>query len=403
MTRRLDIDALRGLMLVLMTFTHLPTRFASPFGQPLGFVSSAEGFVFLSAFMCGWIYSERAKRDGLFRMRRALWQRAAALYTCQIALLVFLLTIVASIARAHGQTASTDLISFFSKDPATALTAGFALVYNPPLLDILPMYVVLLVATPLLLSFGLQRSWWPIFGLSAALWTLAQFGVGRALYQAIADVIGLDLPVTETGAFSLLAWQFLWVGGLWMGSLKGSAAPRRLAAPQWAIAPAIAIAAVCLVWRHVAGQVPVPHPHEAGHAINMLFDKWELAPLRLVNFLALLVLVLRFGPWLARRVPLQFLARLGAASLPVFCAHLVICLLALAIVGNHYEDRSWIVDVVMVVGAYAALYAVAEFVELEYRSRGAAHGQYAPLNSHSARSPTSTAHNRSRSGEARRA
>ena len=70
MTRRLDIDALRGLMLVLMTFTHLPTRFASPFGQPLGFVSSAEGFVFLSAFMCGWIYSERAKRDGLFRTRR---------------------------------------------------------------------------------------------------------------------------------------------------------------------------------------------------------------------------------------------------------------------------------------------------------------------------------------------
>ena len=41
MTRRLDIDALRGLMLVLMTFTHLPTRFASPFGQPLGFVSSS--------------------------------------------------------------------------------------------------------------------------------------------------------------------------------------------------------------------------------------------------------------------------------------------------------------------------------------------------------------------------
>ncbi|HEX4524317.1 MAG TPA: OpgC domain-containing protein [Casimicrobiaceae bacterium] len=403
MTRRLDIDALRGLMLVLMTFTHLPTRFASPFGQPLGFVSSAEGFVFLSAFMCGWIYSERASRDGLSRMRRALWQRAAALYVCQIALLVFLLTIVAGIARAHGQTAITDLMSFFSKDPATALIAGFALVYNPPLLDILPMYVVLLAATPLLLSFALRRGWWPIFALSAALWTLAQFGVGRALYQSIADAIGLDLPVTETGAFSLLAWQSLWIGGLWMGSLKATEDPQGFAAPNWAIVPAIAIAAVCLVWRHVAGQVPVPFPHEAGHAINMLFDKWQLGPLRVVNFLALLVLVLRFGPWLARHVPLQFLARLGAASLPVFCAHLVICLLALAILGDHYEDRSWIVDVVMVVGAYAALYAVAEFVELEYRSRGAAHGHYAPLNSRSAKSPISTARNRSRSGEARRA
>jgi hypothetical protein len=401
MTRRLDIDALRGLMLVLMTFTHLPTRFATPVGQPLGFVSSAEGFVFLSAFMCGWIYSERAKRDGLPGMRRALWQRAAALYTCQIALLLFLLTIVASIARAHGQTAITDLISFFSKDPATALTAGFALVYNPPLLDILPMYVVLLAATPLLLSFALHRSWWPIFALSAALWTVAQFGVGRALYQAIADAIGLDLPVTETGAFSLLAWQFLWVGGLWMGSLKATDARQGLAAPHWAVMPAIAIAAVCLVWRHITGQVPVPH--EGSHALNTLFDKWELAPLRLVNFLALLVLVLRFGPWLARQVPLQFLARLGAASLPVFCAHLVICLLALAILGDHYEHRSWIVDAVMVIGAFAALYAVAEFVELEYRSRDAVHGHDAPLNSHSAKSPISIARSRSRSGEARRA
>jgi hypothetical protein len=27
-------------MLVLMTFTHLPTRFASQLGQPLGFVSA---------------------------------------------------------------------------------------------------------------------------------------------------------------------------------------------------------------------------------------------------------------------------------------------------------------------------------------------------------------------------
>jgi hypothetical protein len=398
MTRRLDIDALRGLMLVLMTFTHLPTRFASPLGQPLGFVSSAEGFVFLSAFMCGWVYSERAKRDGFSRMRRALWQRAGALYTWHIALLVFLLTVIAGIARAHGQSAITDLISFFSKDPATALTAGLVLLYNPPLLDILPMYAVLLAVTPLLLSFASRRTWWPVLGLSAVLWALSQFGVGRALYQAIADAIGLDLPVTETGAFSLLAWQFLWIGGLWMGSLKASDAGS-LQAPHWTVAPAIAFAVVCLVWRHIAGQVPFPH----GNELNALFDKWELGPLRMVNFLALLVLVLRFGPWLAQRVPLTFLARLGAASLPVFCAHLVICLLALATLGDHYEHRSWLIDVVLIVGAFAALYAVAEFVELAFRSRSPSRDESGAINLHSAKSPISIAHSRSNSDVARRA
>ena len=400
MARRMDIDALRGLMLVLMTFTHLPTRFASPLGQPLGFVSSAEGFVFLSAFMCGWIYSERAKRDGLARMRRALWQRAGALYTWHIALLVFLLTVIAGIARARGQTAITDLVSFFAMDPATALTAGLALVYNPPLLDILPMYVVLLTATPLLLSFALRRSWWPVFGVSAALWVLAQFGVGRALYQAIADVIGLDMPVTETGAFSLLAWQLLWIGGLWMGALKAADAQGGLRAPHWAVLPAIAIAVVCLAWRHITGQVPFPHA--TGHELNALFDKWELGPLRLVNSAALLVLFLRFGPWLARHVPLSFLARLGAASLPVFCAHLVICLLALATLGDHYEHRSWLIDVVLIVGAFAALYAVAEFVELAFRSDALRRGRDGPVNLHSVKSPISIAHSRSSSGAARR-
>ena len=43
-----EIDAVRGLMLVLMTITHVPTRFTDPVGQPFGFVSAAEGFVLLS-------------------------------------------------------------------------------------------------------------------------------------------------------------------------------------------------------------------------------------------------------------------------------------------------------------------------------------------------------------------
>ena len=53
--RSWEIDALRGLMLVLMTTTHIPTRFSDPLGQPLGFVSAAEGFVLLSGFVAGMV------------------------------------------------------------------------------------------------------------------------------------------------------------------------------------------------------------------------------------------------------------------------------------------------------------------------------------------------------------
>ena len=38
MGRQTELDWLRGLMLVLMTITHLPTWFSSHVGQPFGFV-----------------------------------------------------------------------------------------------------------------------------------------------------------------------------------------------------------------------------------------------------------------------------------------------------------------------------------------------------------------------------
>ena len=82
--------------------------------------------------------------------------------------------------------------------------------------------------------------------------------------------------------------------------------------------------------------------------------------MRLLDFLALLIVTIRWGSTLASWFARPLLSRLGAASLPVFCAHLVICLLALAFFGNQYDHRSWQVDVALLIGTFAALYAVAE-------------------------------------------
>src|SRR5277367_5072949 len=51
-----ELDALRGLFLVWMTLTHLPTHFSDLVNQPFGFISSAEGFVFLSALLVARLY-----------------------------------------------------------------------------------------------------------------------------------------------------------------------------------------------------------------------------------------------------------------------------------------------------------------------------------------------------------
>ena len=123
-----QVDALRGLMLVLMTLTHLPTRVASPAGQPFGFVSAAEGFVLLSGFMAGMVYATRERREGEQRMRAAFYQRVWKIYLCQAALLLFLFSVVALIAVVVQQEAITGLMGYYLNDPVRALVSALLLV-----------------------------------------------------------------------------------------------------------------------------------------------------------------------------------------------------------------------------------------------------------------------------------
>ena len=352
-----QIDALRGLMLVLMTLTHLPTRVASPAGQPFGFVSAAEGFVLLSGFMAGMVYARREQREGEASMRSAFFQRVGKIYLCQAALLVFLFSFVALLALVAQHDAISNLLSFYRQHPMAALAGGLLLIYKPPLLDILPMYILFMLASPVVLIHGLHQGWRAILAASVALWLGSQFDLGRVLYDATVAATGLPVPAGEIGAFKILAWQFLWVMGLWMGACRvtaPSALPERF--PRWLVAVAATVAIVGFVWRHAVGQTPFP----GNDALNLLFDKWQLAPLRLVNLFALLVLAMHFEPWLARRLPrIRVLETLGAASLPVFCAHLVLALLALALAGEPRSDRPWAVDVSILGIGFAVLVGVA--------------------------------------------
>jgi hypothetical protein len=65
MKRELEIDVARGLMLVCMTLTHLPTALTPWVNQPFGYFSASEGFIFLSALFTGRIYYRLLTRDGL--------------------------------------------------------------------------------------------------------------------------------------------------------------------------------------------------------------------------------------------------------------------------------------------------------------------------------------------------
>ncbi|WP_297753430.1 OpgC domain-containing protein [Hydrogenophaga sp.] len=354
--RRWELDALRGLMLVLMTLTHLPTNLAGPTGQPLGFVSAAEGFVLLSAYMAGKVYAGKARRQGDATMTTAFLLRALKLYACQIALLLFAFTVIAGIGLLLREGAVTSLLGFYLEKPTLALVGAALLLYNPALLDILPIYILFMLASPLVLLHGNAHGWRGVLALSLAVWFGAQFGLGPAAYHLATGWFDMPLRYRDMGAFETLAWQFLWVLGLWLGSLHSQpgAAPTRF--PRWMVAAALALALVAFVWRHGVGQTPVP----GLSPVNLMFDKWHLGPLRLLNVMALLVLAMHFAPWLRRELPRWgVLETLGRAALPVFCAHLVVALLALALFGSAQPQRPWSVDLLILFVGFYALWLVA--------------------------------------------
>lgn len=357
MTRMPGLDVLRGLMLVLMTVTHLPTSIGGVFGQPFGYVSAAEGFVLLSGFIAGLVFSRRLDRHGPEAMRSALQRRALQIYLCHIALLMFLFTIVASLGLALERAAVTNLLGFFLDQPIQALFGGLLLLYRPPLLDILPMYAAFLLVTPALLAFGARGGWPTVLSLSGALWLGAQFDLGGRLYDALGSVMVLPVPLEATGAFVLPAWQLLWVVGLWLGATHADGRSALHRVPAGLVAMAVVTALALLIWRHLVGQTPLPDWPAANH----LFDKWQLGPLRLLNVAVLTICLAHFGPQLSRALPASnYLATLGAASLPVFCAHLVLALAALALLGADEPHPLWL-DLLVLAASFAALHRIARF------------------------------------------
>jgi len=255
MGRRLEIDAVRGLMLVWMVMTHLPTLLPAYTNQPFGFVSASEGFIFLSALFTGRIYYRLAEHDGYPAMRQRLLLRTLRLYGYHALLLAFAFLVAVPIA-AHGNRPNLyNLLDFyFAAGPKQAVIEAFLLIYRPPLLDILPMYIIFLLITPAALKFSRRVGWTPILAGSVTLWFLAHLGFRGAEHDFVNRVLGIRIPLNEMGSFDVWAWQFLWILGLWFGVRWAQGNLEVEAWAKRALIPAAMIVAILLPFRYTVGR-----------------------------------------------------------------------------------------------------------------------------------------------------
>lgn len=304
-TRDARIDVLRGLALITIFIDHVPANpltFATM--RNFGFADAAELFVILAGVSSMAAYGGAFERIGAGAGVRRVLARCLRLYVFQIGLLLTTLAVVHQ-WRAHLGLEPQNIDPFFER-PLTAIGHALALHALPASLDILPLYIVLLGAFPLIYA-GVRFQPWAALLLSAALW----------------GAVNVDRNINFTNwldgqgwFFNPMAWQFLFTLGV-IGAVilraNGGGLPRRrgLVIASWAyLIGSCVIAAPWTVWGLAAW-----HPFAFDPA-----DKTSLDPRRLLHILAVVYLVLSSPAFrqLAAAPALSWLARCGRHSLEVF-------------------------------------------------------------------------------------
>lgn len=360
--RLIELDILRGFLLLWMTFTHLPTKVSVFSNQTFGLVSGAEGFIFLAGFMIGQLEHRIEAKRGIKATVRDLLRRTWRVYLYHLGLLAFAFTVFAEIGMRYHRVALQNLLSFFFAHPKNAVAASILLEYRPSLLDILPMYVIFLLLTIAARRVARRWGWDPVVYASFAIWAAAQFGLRAWLYRHV-NLFGLNVPQDSTGAFDMYAWQLLWIVGLALGNIYSDQiagasareeAPAKATFPLWLVRLSVCAAAVFLMLRYS----PVEHWIDPD-SYGWLIDKWHLGPARVINFAALTIVVVRYGERVASLPIFQPLAALGQASIEVFSVHVLCCLAGDALSTSGEPDLAAWQQILLLVFTTAALFLTA--------------------------------------------
>jgi hypothetical protein len=360
--RLIELDILRGFLLLWMTLTHLPTKASIVANQTFGFVSGAEGFIFLAAFMVGQIEHRVEQKRGERGTLLDISKRTTRIYIYHCALLAIAFTLISRVGIALHSLALQNLLSFYLQHPKQATIAAALLQYRPSLLDILPMYIVFMLLTPLARKIAHRWTWDPVIFISFAIWTGAQFGLRHWLYTR-GDLFGLSVPENATGAFDLYGWQLLWIVGLALGSIYAdsiatSTDPNTtqpgINLPGWVLRLSFVVAGVFFILRYS------PADRWVNPAVyGWLIDKWHLGAARIINFSAIAIILTRFGARIAALPFIKPLASLGQASIEVFSVHVLFCVAGNALSKDADPQLPWWQQIILLIVTIWALFVTA--------------------------------------------
>ncbi|WP_394154866.1 OpgC family protein [Loktanella salsilacus] len=359
-TRDPRIDAFRGLALMMILIDHMP-------GNPwevttvrnIGFSDAAEAFFIMSGIAAGIAYSPGIARwmnggSRLWDGMAPMWRRAWTLYVVQIVLSVIAIGLFSWSAGVFYRSAFREMhnLAAIYDSTGSALIGLPILTYQIGYVNILPSYIVLLVAAPFLLIGGVKAPWLTLTG-SFALWF-------------VAGAMRWNIPIYPgNGGWFLnpLTWQFIFVIGLLIG-IRHRRDERFVPYSKALFTLTLAFLIFAFAWRHVPALAAVMNHKMAqlgalGAPGNIVsHNKTMLAMPRLLHILAL-AYVLSCLPFVTRMCAHRFAAPLrlmGGHGLLVFGLGTII-----ALVGQILMDVEpavtwlpWVLPVIGVLICYIA-------------------------------------------------
>lgn len=312
--RDLRLDLFRGVGLWMIFLDHIPHDVVSWLTlRNYGFSDAAEFFVFISGYLAGFIYGPIIRAGHFLAAIKRLWKRAGEMYVAHIMLFLIFTAQIARTVRKFDNPMYEDEFNVhnFLEHPDVLIGQALTLRYKPVNLDVLPLYITLIAASPFVLWCLVRRPNWTLLG-SVILYVAARwFDWNLASY-----------PPGTTWYFNPFAWQLMFVFAAWCG-VGGVAKLQSIIQSRAALLLAVAWIAfaflIVMTW-HVAF-LDAMVPKWMIKAIYPI-DKTDLDMLRFTHFLALALIVSRYLPrhWapLASKW-LRPVILCGQHSLPIFC------------------------------------------------------------------------------------
>ncbi len=311
------VDFWRGFALIEIFVNHIPGNFWEQFThKALSQSDSAELFVFLAGWSLSYVVGPRDNPRSTPRMVARLFLRAGTLYAAHMVIVMMAIAMLAVSSRVLDNPLILEWFnaSAVFYEPVETHVGLVLLTHQLGYFDILPLYVVLLVASP---GIAVLHRRWPhaLLPVSFAIW----------LASLVTETTFHTWPTEGEWFFNPLCWQFCFVLGFLLAQKDGlAAAIRRHIVVIRRVALPILIVAAVLRWKGVGiDPTAVPEPH-----LLFVDAKSFLTPSRIFQFLVLVAVVSAVYPRLERLLPrfAAALSLLGRNSLLVFCTGSVLSL-----------------------------------------------------------------------------